>query len=145
MKNRHRNFAFYVETLVLTLFFLLALALLVRLFGVAQALGRTARQTTDAALVVQNVAAQLHAGEAPWGAAMDQAAARGEPQTAAAGFAADGTQQPAEQADYTATVVFTPQAYPAGTLLLAQATVTGPGGDVLAELETAHYRPAPLE
>ena len=60
--NRHRNRAFAVETLLLTLFFLLALALLVQLFGAAQAMGRQARQETDAALLLQNASAQLHAG-----------------------------------------------------------------------------------
>ena len=56
--NRHRNRAFAVETLLLTLFFLLALALLVQLFGAAQAMGRQARQETDAALLLQNASAR---------------------------------------------------------------------------------------
>lgn len=47
------------------LVFLLALALLVQLFGAAQAMGRQARQETDAALLLQNASAQLHAGADP--------------------------------------------------------------------------------
>ena len=78
--NRHRNRAFAVETLLLTLFFLLALALLVQLFGAAQAMGRQARQETDAALLLQNASAQLHAGAAPWAQAMAAAAQTGAPQ-----------------------------------------------------------------
>ena len=75
--NRHRNRAFAVETLLLTLFFLLALALLVQLFGAAQAMGRQARQETDAALLLQNASAQLHAGADPWAQAMAAAAQTG--------------------------------------------------------------------
>ena len=73
--NRHRNRAFAVETLLLTLFFLLELALLVQLFGAAQAMGRQARQETDAALLLQNASAQLHAGSDPWAQAMAAAPA----------------------------------------------------------------------
>ena len=76
--NRHRNRAFAVETLLLTLFFLLALALLVQLFGAAQAMGRQARQETDAALLLQNTSAQLHAGADPWAQAMADAVAGGQ-------------------------------------------------------------------
>ncbi len=107
--NRHRNRAFAVETLLLTLFFLLALALLVQLFGAAQAMGRQARQETDAALLLQNASAQLHAGADPWAQAMAAAAQTGAPQTAEAAFAADGTPAPAGAANaYTVRIAFTP-------------------------------------
>ena len=36
--NRHRNLSFYIETLLLTLFLLLALAVLMQVFGVFLAL-----------------------------------------------------------------------------------------------------------
>lgn len=142
--NRHRNRAFAVETLLLTLFFLLALALLVQLFGAAQAMGRQARQETDAALLLQNASAQLHAGADPWAQAMADAAQTGAPQTAEAAFAADGTPAPAGAANaYTVRIAFTPAPQPTGTLLQAQVDVLTPAGDRLAGLTTAHYLPAP--
>ena len=142
--HRHRNRAFAVETLLLTLFFLLALALLVQLFGAAQAMGRQARQETDAALFLQNASAQLHAGAAPWAQAMAAAAQTGAPQTAEAAFAADGTPAPAGAANaYTVRIAFTPAPQPAGTLLQAQVDVLTPAGDRLAGLTTAHSLPAP--
>ena len=73
--NKRRNLAFTIETLALTLFLLLVLALLVQLFGAAQRLGLQARRETDAALILQNVTAELHAGAGSWAEALAAAAA----------------------------------------------------------------------
>lgn len=139
--NRHRNLAFYVETLTLTLFVLVVLTLLVQLFGAAQRLGRQARRQTDAALILQNVTADFHAGAGGWADAL-AAAAAGQADTVTCYYAADGTQQEAAAPDaYAVTVDLRPEPRPAGTMVQADVTVTAPDGTEVAALSTARYLP----
>ena len=137
--NKRRNLAFTIETLALTLFLLVVLALLVQLFGAAQRLGLQARRETDAALILQNVTAELHAGAEALSAAAD-----GQGQTVTCLYAADGTRLADGETDpaaYTVTVALEPDPRPAGWMIQAHVAVSAPDGDELAALDTAHYLP----
>lgn len=141
--NKRRNLAFTIETLALTLFLLVVLALLVQLFGAAQRLGLQARRETDAALILQNVTAELHAGAGGWAEAL-AAAADGQGQTVTRLYAADGTRLADGETDpaaYTVTVALEPDPRPAGWMIQAHVAVSAPDGDELAALDTAHYLP----
>lgn len=61
MKQNHTR-VFFIETAFLTLFVLLALTVLVQVFGKARQLGEQAAHTSAAALILQNVDADLQAG-----------------------------------------------------------------------------------
>lgn len=65
MKSGRRTTAFYVETLFLTLFLLLVLTVLVRVFSAARSMGTEARQITEATLIARNTAAEFSAGTTP--------------------------------------------------------------------------------
>ena len=54
MKQNHTR-VFFIETAFLTLFVLLALTVLVQVFGKARQLGEQAAHTSAAALILQNV------------------------------------------------------------------------------------------
>ena len=67
MKQNHTR-VFFIETAFLTLFVLLALTVLVQVFGKARQLGEQAAHTSAAALILQNVDADLQAVCRPDGA-----------------------------------------------------------------------------
>ena len=126
--NRHRNRAFAVETLLLTLFFLLALALLVQLFGAAHNRGVEERQLTQAVLLASNAAEEF--------AAMPLAGTQSEAFDGdgdALGAAAD-----AGEGDYLVTREVVPEPTEGGTLYHASIAVSR-DGEVVYELETARY------
>ncbi len=90
MKQNHTR-AFFIETAFLTLFVLLALTVLVQVFGKARAMGEQASRETAAALILQNVDADFQAGAGVF-------ADLKEPQAKETSFTlrynADGTQDP---------------------------------------------------
>ena len=131
--NRHRNRAFCGRNAAADLVFPAGAGAACAAVRRGAGNGAAGRQETDAALLLQNASAQLHAGADPWAQAMAAAAQTGAPQTAEAAFAADGTPAPAGAANaYTVRIAFTPAPQPAGTLLQAQVDVLTPAGERLA-------------
>ena len=143
--NRHRNLSFYIETLLLTLFLLLALAVLMQVFGAAQRMGENARKKTDAALILQNVTAQWAAGNEPLHTAALLAAEQAKAQTVRLTYDAAGTCT--EEGDYTVTAVFDAKATEAGTLVYGTFTVSLKTAqpEEIAAVETALYYPSVQE
>lgn len=74
MKQNHTR-VFFIETAFLTLFVLLALTVLVQVFGKARQLGEQAAHTSAAALILQNVDADLQAGAGVFAALTEPSAA----------------------------------------------------------------------
>ena len=115
MKQNHTR-AFFIETAALTLFVLLALTVLVQVFGRSRQMGEQAAHTTAAALILQNVDADFQAGTL----AVDDTA---KEQTVELRYNADGTQ--AADGAYLVTVTLTPMsATGSGRLWTAQITVS---------------------
>ena len=131
MKQNHTR-AFFVETAALTLFVLLALTVLVQVFGKSRQMGEQAARTSAAALILQNVDADFQAGT------LDASAASEE--TLELRYNADGTQ--AEDGAYLVTVTLTPMSATGnGRLWTAQITVTDADRTVqYAAGSTACYR-----
>lgn len=90
MKQNHTR-AFFIETALLTLFVLLALTVLVQVFGRARAMGEQAVRETAAALILQNVDADFQAGAGVFADLKDPLA---KEQSFTMYYSADGTQDP---------------------------------------------------
>ena len=143
--NRHRNRAFAVETLLLTLFFLLALALLCA--AVRRGAGNGAAGPAGdrrRAFCCKTPRRSCMLGRTPgrrrWPPPR-RPARRRQPKLPLPPTARPP--RPAPPNAYTVRIAFTPAPQPAGTLLQAQVDVLTPAGERLAGLTTAHYLPAP--
>lgn len=114
MKQNHTR-AFFIETAALTLFVLLALTVLVQVFGKSRQMGEQAAHTSAAALILQNVDADFQAGTLGTDTTNEE--------TLELRYNADGTQ--AEDGAYLVTVTLTPlSATGGGRLWTAQITVS---------------------
>lgn len=140
--TRHRNLSFYIETLLLTFFLLLALAVLIRTFGAAQRMGQEARQKTDAALILQNVTAEWSAGQKELDQAARTAIEQKSTQTVRLAYGADGLCMP--EGDYAVTVSFDAENTQAGALVRGVFSVDlqGQGSEPIACLEMIRYYPS---
>lgn len=143
--NRHRNLSFYIETLMLTFFLLVALAVLMQVFGAAQSMGENARQKTDAALILQNVTAQWSAGDESLRDAALLAAEQATPQTVSLTYDAGGNRT--QDGAYLVTASFEAEATEAGTLVHGTFTVSLQTAqpEKIASVETALYYPSVQE
>lgn len=135
MKQNHTR-AFFIETAFLTLFVLLALTVLVQVFGKARTMGEQAAHTSAAALIVQNVDADFQAGTGAFAALQDPLA---KEQDFTLCYNADGTQ--AEDGAYLVRVQATPMSATGhGRLWTAEITVTDTARtDCYADVTTACY------
>lgn len=124
--------AFFIEGAALTLFVLLAMAVLVQVYGRARSMGTQAARTTAAALILQNVDADFQAGAGDF--AVRPAAA----QTLTLYYTADGVRD--DGGPYCVTAQLTPEPSGAGTVYRAAFTVAYTGvQEPLAALQTACY------
>ena len=135
MKQNHTR-AFFIETAFLTLFVLLALTVLVQVFGKARQMGEQAARTSAAALILQNVDADFQAGVGEFAVMADPGAQK---QTIELCYAADGTQD--ADGAYLVQVVLTPtSATGGGRLWNAEITVAAANrSECYATANTACY------
>lgn len=138
--NRHRNLSFYIETLVLLFFLLVALVVLIRVFGAAQAFGLQSRQKTDAATILQTVSAQFSAQKEPFDEASREAVSTGQAQV---DFLCDQQGNVSSGGNYRVTVSLRAEEQPAGTIVFADIEIscTSQEEPPLAILETSLYCP----
>lgn len=139
--NRHRNLSFYIESLVLLFFLLMALVVLIRVFGAAQVLGLQARQKTDAAMILQTVSAQFSARQEPFDQATQEAMTTGQSQV---DFLCDSQGNVVSGGAYRVTVSLRAEEQPAGTVVFADIGVSCASQEEipsLGTLETALYCP----
>ena len=119
MKQNHTR-AFFIETAFLTLFVLLALTVLVQVFGRARTMGEQAARTSAAALILQNVDADFQAGAREFDVMNDPHA---QAQTLEMYYDADG--EAAADGAYLVSVTLTPMSATGnGRLWTAEITVS---------------------
>lgn len=130
-----KNRAFTLQTLLLTLTLMAAVAVLAQVQSAAYAQSVLAKQTTTAALLLQTETAAFTAQAPPY----DELCGSGQSSEHTAYYQADGAPGKAGDA-YTVTVRLTPQKRPAGVMVTADFTVTNAAGAPLAELQSQHYK-----
>lgn len=149
MKRPQKTLAFYVEVLLLTLFLLLAMALLARGFATAADLSRQAAREGAAALLANNATAAFLANDDDFADAA-RAALTGSPQTLLLHYTADGFKS--DDGPYTVRAALTADDAGAGQLLQGEFAVfycgegigqqAAPDDAPLLELTVKRYCPA---
>ncbi len=125
-----RSTAFYIEALVLVVFFLAMLAVLVQMFAAARQVSRQAAQRNDAVCAARSLSECFSAADSA--EEFCRLAGLEEP---SGSLAVDSQGQPAPDGAYTARLAYTP-----GRLASLEIEIENDRGEILYSLTTEKYQ-----